>query len=182
MLKNILFAGFLSAISSASIALPMTMTGGFSLDEHPSGGNSASVNTGTNQVTFSPNTVTTTGATGIFTNGLTGTISNFTYNETTGALSIPNLFNVGTYTFDLNTITALGEFTNAVILEGYGTISDSSNTYTDTAFFWQFSTSGNGSWSASVVPAPGVIALLSIGLLGLAAMRRKETAKLDSNL
>ena len=174
MLKKTLLGCALLLASTSVMALPM-MKGAFSIEGVPE--NSATANKTTNAVSFSPDTIVTSGAYGSFTDGMAGTINDFGYNDTTGALSIPDLFTVGNFIFDLNTIAFVSEFApEFVTLVGYGTMRDTSNTYENTVFKWAFNTTGNGSWSASVVPEPAALALLGFGLLGMTLVRRNKKA------
>lgn len=179
MLKKTLLGCTLLVASTSVMALPL-MTGGFSIDEDPLGSNSATVDTTANTVSFSPDTIQTSGAYGSFTNGMTGTISDFTYSDTAGALSIPGLFTVGTFTFDLTSLSqnSLEINPDVVVLQGYGIMKDTSvmPTYDNTVFLWTFNSSGNGSWSASAVPEPAALALLGFGLLGMTLVRRNKKA------
>ena len=92
------------------------------------------------------------------------------------SLPIANFFTVGPLSF---TLTSLGTDVKAssIVLAGQGTLS--AQGYADTIGQWQFSTQGPGemnfSWSSGVaIPAPGVAALLGVGVLalGIAARRR----------
>lgn len=115
-------------------------------------------------VTLAPAGVTTT-----------GTQSDLTFVPLT--LPIANFFTLGPLSF---TLTSLGTDVQAssIVLAGQGTLSAPG--FADTVGQWQFSTQGPGgttvlSWSSGVaIPAPGVAALLGVGVLalGIAARRR----------
>ena len=93
---------------------------------------------------------------------------------------VADFWTIGGFSFELTDITR--GFTNDpakfLILNGVGTISSSNPALDDTAATWSFSsdTTGNGifSWSATAtaVPEPGLLFLLSIGLIGI-GIRKK---------
>lgn len=78
------------------------------------------------------------------------------------------------YKFDLETLTTNAVSSGSRIINGTGTVTVG----TETAFgSWKFSTQSGGvggrfSFSASTVPAPGVVLLLGAGLIGIGAARR----------
>ena len=178
MFKKILLTGALLITSASAVALPL-MDGKFSMnDVNPS---SITVDTSANTVKFTPKsdnfTVTNTDGTFNAINGVKGTINDFKYQETAGDYSIANLFSVGTFTFSLDNIKYdVYESPNGenIDLWGYGTIVDSSGTYDNTVFEWNFNNSKN-TWSAYVVPAPAALALLGLGLVGITLIRRNKT-------
>lgn len=92
---------------------------------------------------------------------------------------VADFWTVGGFSYTLNDVTP--GFTNDpasfLVLNGTGIISAAG--FEDTAASWSFtsSTTGNGvfSWSAvsaTNVPEPGVLILLSVGLIGIGARRR----------
>lgn len=90
---------------------------------------------------------------------------------------IANFWEIAGFSFELNNIVREtgGDPAKDLLLSGTGVISSSG--FKDTAASWSFSgdTSGNGlfGWSAtSSVPEPGMLALLSLGLLGI-GLRKK---------
>jgi hypothetical protein len=83
-----------------------------------------------------------------------------------------NIWNLGGFTFDLDSVTSYIEYPGAsgLYLTGMGTVSAAG--FTDTTMGWTIS--GNQfSFAASTVPEPSVIALFGLGLLGLGLARRK---------
>jgi hypothetical protein len=83
-----------------------------------------------------------------------------------------NIWNLGGFTFDLNSVTSYLEFpgNSGLWLTGMGTVSAAG--FADTDMGW--SIQGNKfTFAASVVPEPSVIALFGLGLLGLGLARRK---------
>ena len=83
-----------------------------------------------------------------------------------------NIWNLGGFSFDLDSVTSYMEFpANAgLYLTGMGTVSSAG--FTDTSMGWTIS--GNQfTFAAATVPEPSVIALFGLGLLGLGLARRK---------
>jgi hypothetical protein len=83
-----------------------------------------------------------------------------------------NIWNLGGFTFDLNSVTSYMEFpsNSGLWLTGVGTVSAAG--FADTSMGWTIS--GNKfTFAAATVPEPSVIALFGLGLLGLGLARRK---------
>jgi len=179
MFKKILLAGALSIASSFAVAAPIV--GGFSLND---ASGSVLVDSVNNTVQFTPNpasfeVMNTFGDFNAYNGDTSGLMNNFTYTDTLGALSIPNLFTFSTFTFNVFTIYSVYESAQSTIgnanidLWGYGVLTDSSNVFDDTVMEWNFNNSRQ-TWSATAVPAPATLALLGAGLIGMALVKRRK--------
>jgi hypothetical protein len=144
------------------------------------GGNVTSVNKVTNFVDITGNQALVTGVNGDFTTSIsfgdTATYNDFNYDPLSGTTP---LWTAGTFSFDLTNITSINENPGAggvLSLAGLGTMSSAG--YDDTLFAWSFSadSAGGGVFAFSStnipVPEPGILLLLSTGLLGLGISRR----------
>ena len=81
-----------------------------------------------------------------------------------------NIWNLGGFSFDLDSVTSYTQNPNNLYLTGMGTVSSAG--FTDTSMGWTIS--GNQfTFAAATVPEPSVIALFGLGLLGLGLARRK---------
>jgi hypothetical protein len=83
-----------------------------------------------------------------------------------------NIWNLGGFTFDLDSVTSYMEFPSdsGLYLTGVGTVSAAG--FADTSMGWTIQ--GNKfTFAAATVPEPSVIALFGLGLLGLGLARRK---------
>lgn len=186
-------------LSAATQVMAVAITGEIGM-----GGNFVAVDsnwdaTGTAAATgvdFDPNLFIVNSATGSFAGvGSIGNISDFQFDPTLGindgfggvtAVSvIIDFWTIDGFSFDLTSITK--GFTNDpdsfLVLEGTGIISAAG--FDDTAGTWSFtgdtSNSGTFSWSAgstavAEVPEPGVLVLISVGLIGFVS-RKKVTHK-----
>jgi hypothetical protein len=105
-----------------------------------------------------------------------GSITDFQFDNFTG--SITDFWTIDGFSFELTSITegSTSDPDKFLLLEGTGVISKTG--YLDTLGTWSFSgdtTQGSiFSWSAdstAQVPEPGILALLGIGLIGLAGRR-----------
>jgi len=167
------------------MALPLVsgslgMTGGF----HPvdSRGNpvNASAATGVDFDFFGFDMFRAVASDGDF-SGLNGSLGNITdFQFDSFAAPIADFWSIGIYSFELTDVSRdfIDDPDTFLVLNGIGTISAAG--FEDTAASWSFTgdTSGGGvfSWSAfstaATVPEPGVLVLLSIGLIGL-GIRKK---------
>lgn len=103
--------------------------------------------------------------------------SDITYNPTS---AIAGLWNVGSFTFDLNSMSVDFISASNLILSGSGIITSTDAGLNDSYGNWNFSANSAGTnftWSSSsAVPAPLTVYLLGSGLLGLVGIaRRKKT-------
>ena len=81
-----------------------------------------------------------------------------------------NIWNLGGFSFDLDSVTSYTQNPDNLYLTGMGTVSSAG--FTDTTMEWTIS--GNQfTFAAATVPEPSVIALFGLGLLGLGLARRK---------
>jgi len=108
--------------------------------------------------------------------GTLGSITDFSFSPFVGPIA--NFWSVAGFTFTLDTIAIAEQDSTFLTLLGSGTVSG--NGYAPTEGWWSFTTQ-NGStnvfWSATEsVPAPGMLGLLGLGLvgLGLATMRPRR--------
>ncbi len=190
LIKNLIVA--VPFIATSVCALPVTgemeMTGGFHLVD--AGGNtvsSAAAATGVDFDFFGFDKFRATAGDGDFSGfaGMVGDISDFQF----GSFSpIANFWTIDIFSFELTSVARgfTNDPANFLVLNGSGTISAAG--FDDTAADWLFTgdASGGGllSWSATpsilgvpavaAIPEPGVLALLSIGLIGFSL--RKKTS------
>jgi hypothetical protein len=111
-----------------------------------------------------------------------GSIQDLAFDPFAGPVA--NFWTVGGFSFELTNVVrgTTNDPLNVLVLNGAGTISAAG--FADTAATWNFSanTTGNGlfSWQATdmtkpnALPEPGVLALLSLGLIGVGMGRRKN--------
>jgi hypothetical protein len=81
-----------------------------------------------------------------------------------------NIWNLGGFSFDLNSVDSYTESTGNLLLTGSGTVT--ADGFDDTTMVWTIS-GNNFTFAAATVPEPSVIALFGLGLLGLGLARRK---------
>jgi hypothetical protein len=81
-----------------------------------------------------------------------------------------NIWNLGGFSFDLNSVDSYTESLGNLLLTGSGTVS--AGGFDDTTMVWTIS-GNNFTFAAATVPEPSVIALFGLGLLGLGLARRK---------
>jgi hypothetical protein len=187
LIKSLIVA--IPFIATSVCALPVTgemeMTGGFHLVD--AGGNtvsSAAAATGVDFDFFGFDKFRATSGDGDF-SGLAGSVGDISDFQFESFVSIANFWTIGVFSFELTSVVRgfTNDPANFLVLNGAGTIS--ANGFDDTAANWLFTgdASGGGllSWSATptipvptstVIPEPGVLALLSIGLIGF-GLRKK---------
>ena len=193
---QLLIGGILSAVSLQVYAIPITgeigMGGSFvTVDSSWAQTDTASA-TG---VDFDPNLFIVGSATGDFAGvGLLGNITDFQFDPglgindgfdgITAVSSITDFWTIDAFSFELTSVTKgfTSDPDSFLILEGAGIISAAG--FDGTAGTWIFTgdTTGSGtfSWSAgttALVPEPGVLALLGIGLIGFAARNKHITSR-----
>lgn len=105
------------------------------------------------------------------------TYSDVTYSP---AGAIANLWSVGSFTFDLGIMNVDFMNDSTLVLSGSGIISSTDAGLDDSFGGWAFTANSAGSnftWSSSsAVPAPPVVYLLGLGILGLIGMARCKKA------
>ncbi|UCB54104.1 MAG: PEP-CTERM sorting domain-containing protein [Thiotrichales bacterium] len=166
----VLFGASLQVYAIPSINGEIGMGGNFIPID--SGSNPTSIIAATG-VDFDPNLFIVNSATGDFSGvGALGTILDFQFDPFAGP--IIDFWTIDGFGFELTSVSKLAtnDPNRFLILSGTGIISKSG--FADTLGIWNFtgdSTSGGAfSWSAGstgLVPEPGVLALLAIGLIGL---------------
>ena len=171
--KLLVAVSLLSLAGSASAALitgSIGFTGNFTLDN-------TNFNTSTTvQITAANVQGTPTGsflADGIA-DGDPVTHADIVYSPT-GAVN--NLWAVGTFTFDLASMTEDFKTNTQLNLSGHGTISSTDAGLDDTFGTWIFTANNLGggtlTWSSgSAVPEPAIALLIAVGLLGFGVSRK----------
>jgi len=180
-----------SLVATSVYALPITgkmeMTGAFHLIDN--GGNivdNAADATGVDFDFFGFDKFRAINGDGDFAGlaGMVGDISDFQFESFSS--SIANFWAIDIFSFELTNVVRgfTNDSANFLVLNGTGTISASG--FDDTEAAWLFSGDGSGggllSWSATpsipvlsdptTIPEPGVLALLSMGLIGF-GLRKK---------
>jgi hypothetical protein len=182
--KQIVVASFVALLAFDVAALPTSVSGSIDMiggypvfyDETASITTDASAAA---KVVFSNPSIFIVAATGDLSSliGDIGMIKDLPFDPF--ASSIEDFWRVDNFSFDLTSIergiTSTPE--TLLVLNGTGIIKDSSLTYADTAADWTFSADTSGSlfsWNASSasVPEPGILMLMSIGLMGF-GLRKK---------
>ena len=183
--KQLLFVGLLVLAASNVQALPsitgtMEMGGGFSPIDTNGTTVSADLATGVDFDFFGFDMFESTYADGDF-SGLAGQLGNITdFQFDPFVAPIANFWTIDIFSFELTGVNRgfTNDPANFLVLDGEGMVSATG--FADTLASWRFTgdTSGGGvfSWSAtsamSSVPEPGVLALMSVGLLAF-GLRRK---------
>ena len=178
---KLILIGLVSLISLNTYAVPIVGTfdmggGAYLSDATGHTINDASLAVAIN---FRPNNFRVLAADGDFTAlvGNIGNIQNLAFASFTGPMA--NFWTIGGYSFDLTSVTQItsNDPSAFLVLNGTGIIR--ALNFDNTPASWRFSsdTTGNGgfSWSAksaTSIPEPGILALLSIGLIGL-GLRKK---------
>jgi len=183
-IKQFVIIATLALLSTNVIALPITgqlqMIGAsYLLDAQ---GNTTSDATSAVAIDFTPNKFITTSADGSFA-GLAnqvGTIQDLDFGSFAG--SVADFWTIDIFSFKLTDVLASSMNTSNssfLSLEGSGIVSAAG--FEDTVASWSFTgnSSGGGSlfgWSATSnvadVPEPGILALLSLGLITIAVRRK----------
>jgi hypothetical protein len=176
--KQIITSCLLILTAFSVSALPaitgtLEMTGGFyAIDADGQKTDDASLAVGIDFDLFGNDMFRVTSGNGAFTglDGQLGDITDFTFDDFTG--SIADFWTISDFSFELTGVTKLpsSDTSSFLALDGIGIISATG--YQDTVAKWTFSgdTSGGGvfSWSAtSTIPEPGILILLSMGLIGI---------------
>jgi hypothetical protein len=167
------------AIPTLSITGELGMIGAFKPVD--SSGTETSISTATG-IDFNPNQFKVASVTGSFSSiaiGTIGDIKDVQFDLFSGP--IDDFWTIGDFGFELTSISKgfTSDPENKLVLEGVGVISAAG--YLDTQGTWTFtgqttSVGGVFTWSAGTaaeVSEPGILALLGIGLIGLAV--RKKT-------
>ncbi len=171
LLKIIAFSA-LFAMSSMAFAAPISGTIGFSGDNSIVTGADYSDVT---ELAFT-DVIVGAGATGDFSGLTLGTAATFT-NLVIDPFAPQGLWAVGGFSFDIGTLSV--DFRNAdtISLSGLGSISGAG--FDTTEGRWTLSANEltfSAFTVASSVPAPGLLALVGLGLVGVAASRRLKKA------
>lgn len=184
--KQLFFGALLAVTASSNVqALPsitgtMEMGGGFRPVDTNDNTVSADLATGVDFDFFGFDMFESTYADGNF-SGLAGQLGNITdFQFDPFAAPIADFWTINIFSFELTDVNRgfTNDPTNFLVLDGEGIISATG--FEDTLATWRFTgdTSGGGvfSWSASSavssVAEPGVLALMSVSLLGF-GLRRK---------
>lgn len=180
----------LFAAASIASALPITgeigMGGNFSAVDGQWNATTTDLATG---IDFDPNLFIVNSATGSFSGiGVIGSIKDFQFGAglgiddgfggITGVSSITEFWSIDGFAFELTSVVQLVTGSSTFLdLEGSGIITG--NGFDATMGTWSFTGENDGStftWSAGSsadVPAPAMLALMGIGLMGFAASRRR---------
>jgi hypothetical protein len=109
--------------------------------------------------------------------GSPATFTDFTFSPFPGA-GIAPLWTAGIFSFNLASLTIESQASDVLQLRGSGTFMNNGDTALGSFLFTanQGGTTFSFSSSNTVIPVPGTVALLGLGLLGVAALRRKQSA------
>ena len=193
MIKNIkqfVLAGSLAVLSANVMALPtidgtLKMSGGFSaLDATGAKLTDATTATAIDFDFFGSNFFGVISGSGAFAglDGQMGDITDFTFASFSSP--IVDFWSVDKFSFELTSVARdiSDDPSKFVRLSGEGVLSATG--YEDTVANWSFAGSGSGSttfsWSAGTtesVPEPGVLALLSVGLIGFGLRKKVKINK-----
>lgn len=186
-LKQILLIGIFSCVTSNVTAMPVSGSlDMFGMAPVLLDANSVSTSIASDAVTVdfaaAPNNFIVVAATDdlLGLRNELGTIKDLPFDPFAGP--IVDFWTVGGFSFDLSSIVrgASSDPATVLVLNGTGLIRDSSAFYEDTAATWSFSTDTTGSvsmfsWNAvaaSSVPEPGVLMLVTMGLLAFSLRKR----------
>lgn len=177
VIKQFAVAATLALLSSGAMATTMPVTGAIDMGGRAyvydrEGGTQVTDPALATFVDFNPNNFIVVAATGDFAALVDdiGTIQDLTFDGFTGP--VLNFWTVGDFAFDLTDVVrgATNDPQKFLVLNGTGVIRAAG--YDDTLADWRFTadTTGNGAftWNAAseTVPEPGMLTLLSIGLIG----------------
>ena len=189
MIKFIKATFLLLAMALASTAVAVPITGSIGFAGSYTATNGSSIFDGGTQValdlaTFIDIKDDTAKVTGTVDGDFASTISAgdiATYNDfkISPFNSVSGLWNIGGFTFDLNTLNIVAQTSNILALSGTGMISSTDVNLDNTFGEWTFTANASGTnftFSSGTAPAPGIALLIGLGLAGIGLTRRFRKA------